>query len=57
VNLRKLNDLHAGEQNPDGSYVILHAELTICDECLFEKGWGYTEFPNAVAGDSCGICA
>lgn len=57
MNLRKLNDLHNGEQNPDGSYVILHTELTICDECLFEKGWGYTEYPNAVAGDSCGICA
>lgn len=57
MNLRKLNDLHEGEQNPDGSYVILHSELTICDECLTEKRWGFTEWPDSVAGDSCDICA
>ena len=57
MNLRKLNDLHNGEQNPDGSYVILHQELTICDECLFHNQWGYTEVVGAVAGDSCGICS
>jgi hypothetical protein len=57
MTLRKLNDLHAGEQNPDGSYVILHTELTICDECLFESAWGYTEYPDTAPGDSCGICA
>lgn len=57
MNLRKLNDLHEGEQNPDGSYVILHEQLTICDECLNEKRWGFTEWPDSVAGDSCEICA
>lgn len=57
MNLRKLHQLHGGEQNSDGSYVILHEELTICDECLFHAGWGYTEFPNVTPGDSCDICS
>jgi hypothetical protein len=56
VSLRKLNDLHNGEQNPDGSYVILHEELTLCDECETANGWGFTEYANAVPGDSCELC-
>lgn len=57
MNLRKLNDLHNGEQLPDGSYVIIHSEVTICEPCLTENRWGYTEWPDAVAGESCDICS
>jgi hypothetical protein len=56
VTLRKLNDLHHGEQKPDGSYVILIEELTVCDECVIDKGWGFTEYADAVPGDSCELC-
>ena len=56
MNLRKLNDVHAGEQNEDGSYVIIYPELTVCDKCVSEPGWGFTEYAEAVAGDSCELC-
>jgi hypothetical protein len=56
VTLRKLNDLHHGAQKPDGSYVILIEELTVCDECIIDKGWGFTEYYDAVPGDSCELC-
>ena len=57
MTLRKLNDLHSGEQLPDGSYVIIHSEVTICEPCLTENRWGFTEWPDSVAGESCEICA
>jgi hypothetical protein len=56
VTLRKLNDLHNGEQLPDGSYVILHKEMTLCDDCHTKTGWGFTEYADAVPGDSCELC-
>ena len=54
--MRKLNDIHAGEQNEDGSYVIIYPELTVCDKCVSEPGWGFTEYAEAVAGDTCELC-
>jgi hypothetical protein len=56
VNLTKMHDLHAGEQNSDGSYVILHEVMTLCEPCSFEKGWGCTRYPDDVADDKCGLC-
>jgi hypothetical protein len=56
MNLRKLNDLHNGEQNPDGSYVIVHEEMTLCDDCHTKTGYGFTEYADAVPGDSCELC-
>ena len=56
MTLRKLNAVNNGEHNPDGTLIILHEEMTVCDSCINQKDWGYTEFTNAVPGDSCELC-
>jgi hypothetical protein len=49
-------DINLGEQNKDGTYVIVAKDGTFCEPCLIEKRWGYTSFADDVPGSKCEAC-
>lgn len=56
MTLHYATQINEGEQKVDGSYVITRADLTICETCLIEKGWGHTIVSEDVPGESCELC-
>ena len=48
--------MHDGEQNADGTYIITQEDMTICEPCLTEKTWGFTQYADDVPGEKCAIC-
>jgi hypothetical protein len=56
MTLHYIRNVNQGEQNPDGSYIKVHDDLTICDDCLIDKGWGHEEIAADVPGEKCELC-
>jgi hypothetical protein len=54
--LHYIRNVNAGNQLPDGSYEIIRPDLTICDDCIIDKGWGHEEFSADLPGEKCEIC-
>jgi hypothetical protein len=48
--------IHAGEQLPNGDYVILHEAMTVHMSCLVKATWGYTTVVGDEPGETCELC-
>jgi hypothetical protein len=49
-------NVHDGVQDDQGDYITVRADLTVCEPCLADKGWGYTVYVDDVPGDKCELC-
>lgn len=47
---------NARKLNADGNYEVKHEALTICDDCITDKNYGYDQFVADTPGDKCEIC-
>jgi hypothetical protein len=47
---------NANKLNEKGEYDIVYEAVTICDDCITDKNYGYDEYVEDVPGDKCEIC-
>jgi hypothetical protein len=51
-----LFDIHDGEQNADGTYIKVHEDCTVCETCMMEQTWGFTQYADRAPKDACDLC-
>lgn len=56
VTLIYARNIHLGEQKPNGEYVTVHDDATVCEPCVIEKQWGFTTYIDDVPGEKCVLC-
>jgi hypothetical protein len=47
---------NANKRNAQGEYEIVHEAITICDDCITDKNFGYDEHVADLPGDKCELC-